>query len=279
MRLAHYFDSLTDETIDTGNLERDEDGNLTITVDSSMLPGVNVDTYQSFNGDSWADSELDYLSTEGVPEWLVGHPAAQRAVVELEWDDFDWTYDHRATLHTLAEVAAEDLVDAGGVDFPQIITGAEVLSVWSPAAYNFATDSFTVTLTLDTEALAEALDGMEAYEVEEWARERWASRSGVISSVPRYFDEDAPWATVWASVAKVLIDSDYDGTMAVAEAEHEAYSEHTKMELNIQGAEKIWTACTGTEVPEDADLHDAESLTVALHDALPVQEETLPITA
>lgn len=278
MRLSDYLNSLTDENM-TNGLERDEEGNLTIRVDSSMLPGVNVDTYQCFSGDSWMDSELDYLSIEGVPDWMVDHPTAQRATVEWGVDDFDWTHDHQATLRTLAEVAAEDLVDSGGITFDQIITGAEVLSVWSPAAYNFATDSFDAQLTLDTEALAEALDDIDVDELEAWARDRWASRDGFMSSIPRYFDTETEWATVWAAVAKVLIDSDYDGFMAVAEAEHEAYSEHTAMELNSRGAGKVWTACTGTEVPEDADLHDAESLTVALHDALPMQEEELPITA
>src|SRR5699024_12546712 len=70
MRLSDYFDSLTGENIGARNLKRDEDGNLTITVDSSMLPGVNVDTYQCFSGDSWVENELDYPSTEGIPEWL-----------------------------------------------------------------------------------------------------------------------------------------------------------------------------------------------------------------
>ena len=278
MRLSTYFDSLTGETIGAGNLERDEDGNLTITVDSSMLPGVNVDTYQCFTGDSWEESEIDWLvgSAEGMGS-IVDHPAAGRAEVELDWDDFDWNYDHHAILWSLSEAAAEDLINAGGIHFDQIITGAEVNSVWSPAAYNFATDSFTVTLTLDTEALAEALGDVDAYEVEEWARERWASRDGFISNIPRYFDEDTPWATVWASVAKVLVEADYDGTMATAEAEWEAYASNTTTTLNHRGAEKIWEAVTGEEVPDDLDLHDAESLTEALHDRIPVQDEALPI--
>lgn len=275
MRLSDYFDSLTGENIGARNLKRDEDGNLTITVDSSMLPGVNVDTYQCFSGDSWVENELDYLSTEGIPEWLAGHPAAQRAVVSLDYDDFDWSYDHRAILWALSEAAAEDLIHAGGINFDHIITDAEVGSVWSPAAYNFATDSFTVTLTLDTEALAEALGGMEAYEVEEWARDRWASRDGFMSNIPRYFDDDTPWATVWAAVAKVLVDAEYDGTMATAEAEHEAYTNNTDITLNHRGTEKIWEAVTGEDVPDHLDIHDAESLTEALHDRLPVQEEAL----
>lgn len=275
MRLSEYLDSLTEDTIEDGRLERDEDGALKITVDSSMLPGVNVDTYQCFNGESWEGSEMDYFATEGIPEWLVDHPAAQRAVVDLEWDDFDWKYDHRAILWDLSKAAADGLVTDGGLHFGQIITGAEVLSVYSPAAYNFATDSFNAELTLDTEALVEALDDIDTAELATWARHRWASRDGFISYIPRYFDDEPQWAMVWAAVARVLVDADYDGTMATAEAEWEAYMDNTTVTLNDRGAERIWEAITGEEVPEDLDLHDAESLTEALHDRIPVQEETL----
>ena len=216
MRLSDFLNSLTDETIDTANLERDSEGQLRIHLDSSMLPGVNVDTYQSFNGDSWEESELDYYSTEGIPEWLVGHPAAQRAVVELEWDDFDRTYDHRAILWALSEAAADGLVHDGGINFDQVIVDVEVTSVYSPAAYNFATDSFAGWLTLDTEALAESLDDIDTAELATWARRRWASRDGFLSHIPGYFDNEPQWAMVWAAVARVLVDADYDGKIGRA---------------------------------------------------------------
>lgn len=276
MRLAHYFDSLTDETIETGNLERDDEGRLRIHLDSSMLPGVTVDTYQTFTGDSWVDSEIDWLvgSAEGMGS-IVDHPAAGRAEVELDWDDFDWTYDHQAILWALSEAAATGLVHDGGICYDQIIVDAEVTSVYSPAAYNFATDSFAGWLTLDTEVLAEALEDMGTEELEAWARERYASCDGFISHIPRYFRDEPQWALVWAAVAKVLADAEYDGLMATAEAEHEAYSEHTRVELNARGAEKIWEAITGEDVPDDLDLHDAESLTEALRRHIPVQEEAL----
>ena len=274
MRLSEYLDSLTEDAIEDGRLERDEDGALKITVDSSMLPGVNVDTYQCFNGDSWEESDLDYMSSN-LRECLVGHPAADRADVTLEWDDFDRDYDHRAILWALSEAAAEGLVTDGGLHFGQIITGAEVLSVYSPAAYNFATDSFNATLTLDTEMLAEVLDDIDTEDLEAWAQDRWQSRSGFISHIPRYFRDEPQWAMVWAAVARVLVDADYDGTLATAEAEWEAHMDNTTVTLNDRGAAKIWEAITGEEVPDDLDLHDAESLTEALHDRIPVQEETL----
>lgn len=274
MRLSEYLDSLTDETIDTANLERDDEGRLRIHVDSSMLPGVNVDTYQTFNGDSWEESDLDYMSSN-LRECLVSHPAADRADVVLEWDDFDRGYDHRAILWALSEAAADGLVHDGGISFDQIIVDAEVTSVYSPAAYNFATDSFAGWLTLDTEVLAEALDDVDTEDLEAWAQDRWASRSGFLSHIPRYFRDEPQWAMVWAAVARVLVDADYDGTMATSEAEWEAYMNNTTITLNHRGAERIWEAITGEEVPEDLDLHDAESLTEALHDRIPVQEEAL----
>lgn len=275
MRLSDFLNSLTDEAIDTANLERDGEGQLRIHLDSSMLPGVNVDTYQSFNGDNCVEYELSYYSEEGIPSWLIDHPAAQRARVDFEWDDFDRTYDHHAILWALSEAAADGLVHDGGINFDQVIVDVEVTSVYSPATYNFATDSFAGWLTLDTEALAESLDDIDTAELATWARHRWASRDGFHSHIPGYFDNEPQWAMVWAAVARVLVDADYDGTMATAEAEWEAYGEHTTTTLNHRGAERIWKAITGEEVPDDLDLHDAESLTEALHDRIPVQEETL----
>lgn len=275
MRLSDFLNSLTDETIDTANLERDGEGQLRIHLDSSMLPGVNVDTYQSFNGDSWEESELSYYSEEGIPSWLIDHPAAQRACVDFEWDDFDRTYDHHAILWALSEAAADGLVHDGDIDFDQVIVDVEVTSVYSPATYNFATDSFAGWLTLDTEALSESLGDIDTAGLAAWAKDRWASRDGFHSHIPGYFDDEPQWAVVWAAVARVLVDADYDGTMATAEAEWEAYGEHTTTTLNHRGAAKIWEAITGEEVPDDLDLHDAESLTEALHDRIPVQEETL----
>lgn len=274
MRLSEYLDSLTEDTIEDGRLERDEDGALKITVDSSMLPGVNVDTYQCFNGDSWEENDLDYMGGN-LRECLVSHPAADRADVTFEWDDFDRDYDHHQILWDLSEAAAEGLVTDGGLHFGQVITGAEVLSVYSPAAYNFATDSFNATLTLDTEMLAEVLDDIDTEDLEAWAQDRWQSRSGFISHIPRYFDTEPQWAMVWAAVARVLVDADYDGTMATAEAEWEAYMNNTTITLNHRGAERIWGAITGEEVPDDLDIHDAESLTEALHKRIPVQDEAL----
>ena len=274
MRLSEYLDSLTEDTIEDGRLERDEDGALKITVDSSMLPGVNVDTYQCFNGDSWEENDLDYMGGN-LRECLVSHPAADRADVTFEWDDFDRDYDHHQILWDLSEAAAEGLVTDGGLHFGQVITGAEVLSVYSPAAYNFATDSFNATLTLDTEMLAEVLDDIDTEDLEAWAQDRWQSRSGFISHIPRYFRDEPQWAMVWAAVARVLVDADYDGTLTTAEAEWEACMNNTTIALNHRGAERIWEAITGEEVPDDLDLHDAESLTEALHDRIPVQEETL----
>ena len=274
MRLSDFLNSLTDETIDTANLERDSEGQLRIHLDSSMLPGVNVDTYQCFNGDSWEESELEYVS-ENLRECLVSHPAADRADVAFEWDDFDRTYDHHAILWALSEAAADGLVHDGGINFDQIIVDVEVTSVYSPAAYNFATDSFAGWLTLDTEALSESLGDIDTAGLAAWAKDRWASRDGFHSHIPGYFDNEPQWAMVWAAVARVLVDADYDGTMATAEAEWEAYGEHTTTTLNHRGAERIWKAITGEEVPDDLDLHDAESLTEALHDRIPVQEETL----
>ena len=273
MRLSEFLDGLTEDTIEDGRLGRDESGALTLTADSSMLPGVNVDTYQCFNGDSWEESDLDYMGGN-LRECLVSHPAADRADVTLEWDDFDRDYDHRQILWDLSEAAAEGLVTDGGLHYGQVITGAEVLSVYSPAAYNFATDSFNATLTLDTEMLAEVLDDIDTEDLEAWAQDRWQSQSGFISHIPRYFRDEPQWAMVWAAVARVLVDADYDGTMATTEAEWEAYGEHTTTTLNHRGAAKIWEAITGEEVPDDLDLHDAESLTEALHDRIPVQEET-----
>lgn len=281
MRLSDYFARLTTNGPDTVNLEVTDEGELRIHLDSEMLPGVTVDTYQTFSGDSWTESELDYIATEGVPEWLVSHPAARRAKVSPEWGDFDWDYDNRAILHGLSEAAADDLVNAGGCDFPQIITGAEVAGVWSPRTYNFATDSFTVWLTLDTDELVAATDDVDTEALEGWARDVWCSRDGFHSRIPRYFEDEPEWATVWASIAWVLIDSEYDGLMAVAEAEHEVYAEHVTMTPRPEFYTKVWEATTGRDLPTDEDdepveFETAEELEEALEALIPSGGEPLP---
>lgn len=249
---------------------------MLVTIDSAMLPGVNVDTYQSFNGDSWVDSELEWINQEGVPSWLVDHPAAQRAEVQAEWDDFDWTYDHHAILWALSEAASDELVGAGGLAIPPIFHRVELLSVYSPREYNFATDSFNARWQVDTVALVEALDDIDVDDLEDWARDRWRSVSGFSSHIPGYFDREHPWAVVWAAVVRVLIDHEYDGFYGVAEEEWNIYSEHVTITPRPEFFAKVYKAVTGEDLPDDVEVETGDALVALLP---PFQEEELPITA
>ena len=117
-------------------LGADEHNRLTLTLDisSNTLPGVTVDTYQTFTGDSSDEMFLEGQTENGESG---------------EWDDYDWTYDNDAIHRGLAEASIEAIVDQfckpGGAE---IIQSIELLSTWSPREYNFKTDSYTARRAL-----------------------------------------------------------------------------------------------------------------------------------
>lgn len=187
-----------------------EDGEtiVEIKLDSNLLPVLNIDTYQCFNGDSWVEQEIEgYNENEGT---------------DLGYDDFDWNYDHAGIVKALAEASAETVVDQLATD--GVITGVDVKSVYSPREYNFATDSYCAVWTVNRSKL-EAWCKETAFDADAFAKEHYSSYDGFISFVPSMLRDDREGTTLWLMI-DAYMRSEYDeerGFLHVAEAEWEVY--------------------------------------------------------
>lgn len=187
-----------------------EDGEtiVEIELDSNLLPVLNIDTYQCFNGDSWVESELESFSEEEDKD--------------LGYDDFEWQYDHAGIVKALAQASAETVLDQLATD--GVITGVDVQSVYSPREYNFATDSYRALWTVNLSKL-EAWCKESAFDADAFAKEHYSSYDGFMSFVPSMLRDDREGTTVWLMI-DAYMRSEYDeerGFLHVAEAEWEAY--------------------------------------------------------
>jgi hypothetical protein len=196
---------------------------VTFVLDSNLLPWLNVDTYTSFNGESWLESEYEHYVSEGVIP---------------EDGELEVTYDHAGIIRELGEANAEWLMEA----FPEIFLGVEVTRADSPKYYNFETDSFRATYTVDWTEFLKAYREAGAKSAEAYMNEEWRSRDGFISFIPgRWNDPETHLATKrwlafhwWLYVA--LKGGGYGQNeeslfLHVAEAEWEAYSNNTEITL------------------------------------------------
>ena len=206
--------------IDFETCETNDDGDtiVTFTLDSNLLPAINVDTYQSFNGDSWLEYETEYYRTEcGMPDDA----------------DLDVTYDWDGIIRALGEANIDWLTG----EFPEIFQSIEIISTYSPSAYNFETDSFRGVYTVNWTAFLRAYREAGAKSAHDWMIERWSSRDGFMSFIPsRWYSDDDTHIAVkrwlafhwWMSQA---IEDDESLFLHVAEAEHEAYGNNTTVTL------------------------------------------------
>lgn len=156
-------------------INEDGDRAVKMVIGSNMLPHITIDTYQMFTSDAYEENEVDYFVNES------GY--------DLEPDDLDISYgDHAKVVETLAEWC-RDAVGAMCAEHGVAEVG-EVVSTFSPAAYNFATDSFEAEYTLNLSALMrwgrqrEEWGGERLEDaVDSYLRERYSSCDGFISYV------------------------------------------------------------------------------------------------
>lgn len=208
--------------IDIDERFRGEDGHehVKITLQSNSLRPLTIDTYQTFSGDSWEESEAEYLQEE-------------YGLTSEELWDANVTYDHKGILHDLAEACAVAVLNH---TWDNIIESIKVTGTHSPAYYNFETDSFEAQWTLDWTLLKKWMKKWRKRTGQtrtDWVRENWGSCDGFHSFIypgrwenPEMHDP----MRVWASLAIYLQESlkDEEGWwMEIAEAEWEIYSDHT----------------------------------------------------
>ena len=219
---------------------RDEDGDMiaVISLESNTLPHVSVDTYQSFNGDSWAESEHDWLEQEqGIPD-------PGRYV--------DFHYNMGKVLEELAEASIEGVMNA--VD-PDIIQSIEYESNWSPSFYNFESDTYTAKYTVNLTLLEKWLK-LSGKKRGDWMRERWSSRDGFHSHMyPGYWSDPQwrPGMKVYAVIAMYLEEVlDPDALfVTVAEAEWEAYSNNVEVSIKEDDYVTVLAILLGADAPDE----------------------------
>lgn len=259
MKISEYIAANRD---DYGS---DDQGNLTIAIGSNMLTNVTVDTYSTFTGDSWQESEVDHFSSD-IGNWF-DHTLAHGKSVDFDWEDIDFKYNFQGILSELADSMATSVIEN-----VYGITDYKIISTYSPGAYNFATDSFNADWTIDIEEMIEEYGDKDIADIEARAQEEYGSRSGFISYIPDYFEIQYPWAILWAFIDQILSDN-FDGLfMEVFDDEHEIYMNNVDIEFTESAYRKAYEAITGQPTPDT--VTDEDSLT----DALPVdykQDEVL----
>jgi hypothetical protein len=212
-----------------------EDGTVTFRIIPSNWHAYNIspDTYQSFNGDSWVESTVEWFN-EQVTYWQDGKPPEWAYLGRpVEYDDFEWTYDHAAIVRSLAEDACNWISEtlwALGLESVR----AEVVDSWSPKFYNFQSDGFEVEVTCDP---AELRSLTEDFDVDQHVSEHYRSYDGFLSFVTSRMNDD-DWRRGYDAEFRVehLLASAPDAPernwiYRLAEAETEVYMEHVRVEF------------------------------------------------
>lgn len=236
--------------------EFSDTGDMVVTIESSMLSGVSVDTYSTHTPDFTEECEIDYWADLG--NW-VNHPIARRKTIEIDsWDDLEFNFNMKAVLNELSEAAGQALMEEYS-----FINNVKVTDTYSPAAYNFATDSFTGEYYLDIDEMLEVHGDIDIEVLQNWAEKEYESRSGFISYIPEYFERNYSWALIWAYLDRLLIADGYDDLLAVGESTSGIYLNALDTDVHVSVYRKAYEAITGEVAPET--VTDDESL----HDALP----------
>ena len=261
MKLSEYIDNNRDD------FDWDDEGRLKVTIDSSMLSGVTVDTYSTFTGDSFTDQTIEYFSENLVVDYPIN--SEMDFAPNVTSDDIDFKFDFEKILKELAETAAE-----GFAEHCAFVENFDILSTFSPRAYNFSTDSFNATWTIDIDMLSREMSDAGIVDdidiAQQWALTEYESCSGFISYIPDYFEDNRGWALVWAYLDRYLRFTGYDGVLHVSDEEYTAYDAGCTVTPLPSLYAKHYQALTGVDAPES--VTDEESLLAALP---PVQDERL----
>lgn len=237
-------------------------GLILFSVGSNMLSGVTIDTYSTFTGDSWQESEVDYISQIG--EWI-DHTQALGKTIDVDYEDVDFNYNFSPVPAKNIKGIIPELADSMATAVINNVYGIldyKITSTFSPAAYNFATDSFDADWLIDIEEMVEEYGDMDIADIETRARKEYASASGFISYIPDYFETKYSWAILWAYIDQILQDN-FDGLfMEVFDDEHTIFMDNVEIVLNAPLYRKAYEAITGESAPES--ITDEDSLMTAL---------------
>jgi len=187
-------------------------------MDSNCFPVEQPDTYATYSGDNWHDSELEWLAEEGKPS---------------DYDNYSWNYNVSAVVEALGKAGAEDIehqLKDGGVVLDVTVSGT-----YSPREYNFGTDSYKARYTVNATNLDSWCES-NGFDPDKYAAEFHCSYSGFMSFVDGWLaDSSRREATIqWLKVdAYLRAELDYNANRdAMAEEAGNAWSENTTYTLN-----------------------------------------------
>jgi len=184
---------------------------MKITLDNRDLEHVHIDTYQMLTGDSFDESEIEYQCEELKND-------------KLTHDDFEWEYDHKQIVEDFAKASINIVLqgirhETGG----DCITAIEYVSSTSPTYYNYTTDGYIMTVTVDTKKINKYIDANHAAIIVIAGKYDASTIDGIISR------ENLQHAAVCHIINTAITSDDYN--MAIWESEFEVYSENTTMTL------------------------------------------------
>ena len=172
---------------------------------------ATIDTYGTFRGDSVDESLIDYYNEEHDTDY--------------GYDNFEWTYDNEAIVKDLAEQSRGWLLENV---VGKVVKGiGKITGTFSPAYYNFTTDSWEAEWKIDEVELAKYIDQhKEDYGV-------WYSDSS-WESVIMSKDDDNPSKRECQIIAMLefYLNREFDSEEYLEEMHEQAfdiYSEHTDM--------------------------------------------------
>lgn len=168
---------------------------------------AHIDTYSVFTGESFEEYELEYL----------------REIYEdstLDYDSFEWTYNHEAIVKELAIQSIgiiENELRHSDID---VIESIELEESFSPRFYNYTTDGYRMTVTHNALRLHEYM-AKHYSAILEIAKGYQAYESDIT-------DDDRIYATIVHIINNVLEEESY--MLEMFEHVHEIYSNNTKIE-------------------------------------------------
>ena len=109
---------------------------MKITIDNRDTENIHIDTYEMLKGDSAAESEIKNYNEQNK--------------TDLNYDDFNWTYDHE---QIVKDFATESIGVLGGEVNRNIIKSIKYVSSTSPRFYNYTTDSYVMDVDVNSKAL------------------------------------------------------------------------------------------------------------------------------
>ena len=182
----------------------------TIRLNNQDTP-FTIDTHQYFTGDDTDEMIIRDYNDEND--------------TDLDYDSFDWSYDHKAIVKELATASLEWLQEN---ILDDIIMNLDLVETFSPKFYNYSTDSYSLDIEIDTGALDRLYD-WSSYDgnFQAWLRDsdnQYLYETGTD-------DEQLDWKAMYhlEQVATDEMKGDY--LMAIHESSSELWYENTEMIL------------------------------------------------